>query len=63
MLSVKENTKFCWLCAKDVMLEHCTVDENGLCVHRSCIDKRTMLEAASAQVERWRHAQSHREAA
>jgi hypothetical protein len=63
MFSVKENTKFCWLCGKDVVLEHCTIDENGLSVHKSCQEKRMLLRAASLQTERWRQTHTKRDAA
>lgn len=50
MLPVAErNTKFCWICGKDVTLEHCVVDEHGLSVHVSCNEKRILLKAASVE--------------
>lgn len=63
MISSKENTKFCWICGKDIMLEHCTIDEHGLSVHKSCDEKRMLLKAASNQTEQWRQAQAKRRAA
>jgi len=63
MLSSKENTKFCWICGKDVVLEHCTTDQHGLSVHKSCDEKRMLLKAASLQTELWRQAQPKRDAA
>ena len=63
MLSRKENTKFCWICGKDVTLEHCITDEHGLSVHQSCHEKRMLMKAASLQTEMWRRAQSKRPAA
>jgi hypothetical protein len=59
----KENTKFCWICGKDVALEHCTTDEHGLSVHKSCHEKRMLLKAASCQTEAWKEAQAKRGAA
>jgi hypothetical protein len=58
MLSISKNTKFCWICGKDVSLEHCQIDEHGLSVHRSCHEKRMLLKAAALQSERWRIAQA-----
>lgn len=63
MISRNENTKFCWICGKDVTLEHCMIDEHGLSVHKSCHEKRMMLKAASQQAEQWREAQAKRHAA
>lgn len=57
------NTKFCWICGKDVQLEHCTIDEHGLSVHKSCHEERMLLKAASLQAEQWRQAQPRRGAA
>jgi hypothetical protein len=36
MLTTNGNTKFRWICGKDVALEHSTTDEHGLSVHNSC---------------------------
>jgi hypothetical protein len=58
MLSTKEKTKSCWICGKDVALEHCITDEHGLSVHQSCHEKRMLLEAASLKNEQWRQGQS-----
>jgi hypothetical protein len=58
MLSTTQNTKFCWICGKDVALEHCLTDEHGLCVHQSCHEKRLLLKAASLKSEQWRQGQS-----
>ena len=55
--------KFCWICGKDVALEHCSTDEHGLSVHVSCHEKRMMLKAASMQAEAWRRGQSKSTAA
>lgn len=63
MLSKKETTKFCWICGKDVALEHCKIDEHGASVHESCHAKRMMLKAASMNAELWRQAQSKRNVA
>jgi len=63
MLSNHANTKFCWICGKDVVLEHCTTDEHGLSVHRSCDEKRMLLNAASRATELWRQLQAKRDAA
>jgi hypothetical protein len=48
-----KNTKFCWICGKDVALDHCTTDEHGLAVHTSCDEKRIVLKAAAAQTQIW----------
>lgn len=64
MLSISEtNTKFCWICGKDVRLEHCTTDEHGLSVHQSCHEKRMLLKAASLKRQQWIQAQSNGHAA
>jgi len=63
MLSTIGNTKFCWLCGKDVLLEHCTTDEHGLTVHASCLEKKMLLKAAAHQTELWKQAQPRRNAA
>lgn len=63
MTSIKENPKFCWICGKDVGLEHCITDEHGLSVHKSCHEKRMLLKAASAQTELWRQVKPKREVA
>jgi hypothetical protein len=58
-----ENTKFCWLCGKDIILEHCVTDEHGLSVHNSCYEKKQLLKAASQQAEIWKQTQTRRDAA
>ena len=64
MLSLpRKDTKFCWICGKDVALEHCTTDEHGLSVHTSCQEKRMLLKAASVQTEAWLRRHAKREAA
>lgn len=63
MLSVTRNTKFCWICGKDVALEHCIIDEHSLSVHQSCHEKRMLLKAASPQTELWRKSHAKPEAA
>lgn len=60
MLFSRENPKFCWICGKDVRLDHCTTDEHGLSVHTSCHEKRMLLKAASLQAEQLRRAQPRR---
>ena len=50
-------TKFCWICGKDLLLEHCKSDEYGLRVHESCDARRTILKLASEQAEAWRMSQ------
>ena len=62
MLS-KRNTKFCWICGKDVTLDHCVTDKHGLSVHQSCDEKRMLLKAAALQTERWRRSQTKQPAA
>jgi hypothetical protein len=64
MLAMPEtNTKFCWICGKDVRLEHCITDKHGLSVHQSCHEKRMLLKAASIQTDTWLRGQPKREAA
>jgi|SRR5215467_8647375 len=63
MHSTQGSTKFCWICGKDVILEHYTTDEHGLSVHKSCDEKRMLLNAASRATELWRQAQLKRGAA
>jgi len=63
MLSTHKNTKFCWLCGKDIILEHCVTDEHGLSVHNSCYEKKLLLKAASQQAELWKQNQTRRDAA
>lgn len=63
MLSITQNTKFCWICGKDVALEHCMTDEHGLSVHQSCHERRMLLKLASQQSEQWKQAQPKEQAA
>jgi hypothetical protein len=63
MLSITQNTKFCWVCGKDVVLEHCITDEYGLSVHQSCYEKRMLLKLASENSQQWRQAHSKGQAA
>jgi hypothetical protein len=49
--------KFCWICGKDISLEHCKIDEHGLTVHQSCDERRKLLKAASLKVASWRSTQ------
>jgi len=63
MLSIERNTKFCWICGKDVALEHCLLDEHRLSVHHSCHERRMLVKAAQLQTELWRQAQPKRDAA
>ena len=58
-----ENTKCCWICGKDVKLEHCVTDRHGLSVHISCHERRMLMKAASLQAEQLRRAQPNRTAA
>ena len=60
MLSTPRSAKFCWICGKDTILEHCATDEHGRSVHASCNEKRMLLEAASLQTELWRQSQPKR---
>jgi len=57
MISTGENTKFCWICGQDIAAELCTIDENGLSVHKSCREKQTLLHAASRATDLWRELQ------
>ena len=63
MLSIKENTKFCWICGRDVALEVCITDEHGLSVHHSCYEKRMLLNAATRATDLWRKLRVKRDAA
>lgn len=63
MSATERNMKFCWICGKDIRLEHCTVDERGLSVHNSCHERRMLLKAASAQSQTWLQRQAKRGAA
>ena len=63
MVQIDKNMKFCWLCGKDIALEHNTTDEHGLTVHKSCHEKQMLLKAASRQTELWRKAQEKRHVA
>jgi hypothetical protein len=63
MLAMKENKKFCWICGKDLTLEHCITDEHGLSLHQSCYEKRMLLKAASLKTEHWRQDQSKKQPA
>jgi len=56
MVAFVKETRFCWICGKDISLEHCKTDEHGLSVHESCAAKRTLLKAARQQTESWRRA-------
>jgi hypothetical protein len=57
MYPPEKSMKCCWICGKDLSLDHSKTDEHGLSVHGSCHDKRLLLKAASAQVATWRAAQ------
>lgn len=65
MISPLYHRKCCWICGKDVTLEHTRTDEHGLSVHESCYAKRILLKAATTQTELWRKraSQSNRDAA
>jgi hypothetical protein len=63
MLTMGPNTKYCWLCGKDIALEHRTTDEHGLSVHQSCLEKELLLRKASRETELWKQAQVRRNAA
>jgi hypothetical protein len=56
----EKRIKCCWICGKDISLEHSRTDEHGISVHQSCHDKRMLLKAASAQLELWKSAQPTR---
>jgi hypothetical protein len=55
MYSSEKRIKCCWICGKDISLEHSKIDEHGLSVHESCHDKRVLLKAASEQSEALRN--------
>lgn len=63
MMSITKNIKFCWICGKDVDLEHCIIDEHGLSVHQSCQEKRVLLKAESLRIVQWKEDQSKSHAA
>jgi hypothetical protein len=60
MYSLEKGIRYCWLCGKDITLEHSKTDEHGLIVHESCHQKRMLLKAATAQVESWKAAKPTR---
>jgi hypothetical protein len=63
MIYVPEKSrKFCWICGKDISLEHSRIDEHGIIVHASCHEKRMLLKAASIQLESWKPGQPNRAA-
>ena len=57
MLSTYENTKFRWICGKDIVPGQCVTDEHGLSVHKSCYETRALLKAESSQTDISRQAQ------
>jgi hypothetical protein len=63
MLAMRQNKKFCWICGKDLTLEHSITDEHGLSLHHICYEKRMLLKAASRQIEQWREGQSKKQVA
>jgi hypothetical protein len=63
MYSVGQRIKCCWICGKDISLEHSKTDEHGLSVHESCHAKKVLLKAASLQNEAWRKTASPNRAA
>ena len=62
MYFLKKEIKYCWICGKDISLEHSKTDENGLAVHESCYSKRILLKAASSEIEAWKAAHASRAA-
>jgi hypothetical protein len=52
--------KICWICGKDISLEHSRTDETGFTVHESCHHKRMLLKAASLQMESWKPSRPNR---
>jgi hypothetical protein len=63
MFSATQKTKFCWVCGKDITLDHSLIDKHGLSVHQSCYEKRMLLTAASQETERWAQDQRKRKVA
>lgn len=63
MLSTHRNVTFCWICGKDVSLEHCITDEQGRSVHQSCQERSMLLKAAARQTELWKQSRPKRDAA
>lgn len=51
MLSIRQNTKFCWICGRDVSLEQSVTDEHGLSVHRTCHETRMRLKWAAVKTD------------
>jgi hypothetical protein len=62
MYPPKKYIECCWICGKDISLEHSKTDEYGILVHESCQQKRMLQKAASAQMELWKAAQPNRAA-
>lgn len=62
MYSLEKRIRYCWICGKDITLEHSKTDEQGLTVHESCHEKRMLLKAASSEVEAWKAARPNRAA-
>jgi len=54
MYSLEKNIRYCWICGKDIRLEHSKTDEHGLTVHESCHSKRMQLKAESNKIEAWK---------
>ncbi len=40
---------YCWICGKEVPLEHCKTDEHGHAVHDYCYSTRVKLEGESSR--------------
>ena len=53
-LQSKPETKVCFICGTNILLDHRTLDENGLPVHTSCREKQLLLNAARQQTDLWR---------
>jgi hypothetical protein len=62
MYPPENRIKCCWICGKNISLEHSKTDEHGISVHESCNERRMLLKAATAQVELWKATQSIRAA-
>jgi hypothetical protein len=62
MDSLEKRIRYCWICGKDITLEHSKTDEQGRTVHESCYEKRMLLEAASSEVAAWKAARPNRAA-
>lgn len=50
----KRDTKACFICGTNILLDHHMLDEHGVPVHTSCHEKRLLMKAAAEQTSLWR---------